>query len=130
MKHTQTPSLPEPHLDRDGVYPEPKSRLLSTPTRPFDPVGASSASEILTRMQSTAFQQQTEVTAIIMNTGVTGHKYAIQCVTLEKCSMVTCHSDSTIAMPILVSALLEHSELVAKRHRPSFKQGRELEVKS
>ena len=64
-----------------------------------------------------------------MNTGVTGHKYAIQCVTdaphwggLSGCtfeeaqswgkiakdaSMVTCHSDSTIAMPILVSALLE-----------------------
>ncbi len=75
--------------------------------------------------------QQTEVTAIIMNTGVTGHKYAIQCVTdsphwggLSGCtfeeaqswgkiakdaSMVTCHSDSTIAMPILVSALLEHT---------------------
>jgi deoxyhypusine synthase len=98
------------------------------------------------------FVQQTEVTAIIMNTGVTGHKYAIQCVTdsphwggLSGCtfeeaqswgkiakdaSMVTCHSDSTIAMPILVSALLEDSELVAKRHRPSFKQGRELEVTS
>ena len=95
---------------------------------------------------------KTEVTAIIMNTGVTGHKYAIQCVTdsphwggLSGCtfeeaqswgkiakdaSMVTCHSDSTIAMPFLVSALLEHSELVAKRHRPSFKQGRELEVKA
>ena len=91
------------------------------------------------------FVQQTEVTAIIMNTGVTGHKYAIQCVTdsphwggLSGCtfeeaqswgkiakdaSMVTCHSDSTIAMPILVSALLEHRELVAKRHRPSFTQG-------
>ena len=77
------------------------------------------------------FVQQTEVTAIIMNTGVTGHKYAIQCVTdsphwggLSGCtfeeaqswgkiakdaSMVTCHSDSTIAMPILVSALLEHT---------------------
>ena len=97
------------------------------------------------------FVQQTEVTAIIMNTGVTGHKYAIQCVTdsphwggLSGCtfeeaqswgkiakdaSMVTCHSDSTIAMPILVSALLEHSELVANRHRPSFTQGRELGVK-
>ena len=86
------------------------------------------------------FVQQTEVTAIIMNTGVTGHKYAIQCVTdsphwggLSGCtfeeaqswgkiakdaSMVTCHSDSTIAMPILVSALLEHRELVDNRHRP------------
>jgi hypothetical protein len=42
--------------------------------------------------------------------------------------MVTCHSDSTIAMPILISALLEQRELVAKRHRPSFTQGRELGV--
>jgi len=96
------------------------------------------------------FVQQTEVTAIIMNTGVTGHKYAIQCVTdaphwggLSGCtfeeaqswgkiakdaSMVTCHSDSTIAMPILVSALLEDRKLVDARHRPSFKMGRELEV--
>ena len=91
------------------------------------------------------FVQQTEVTAIIMNTGVTGHKYAIQCVTdsphwggLSGCtfeeaqswgkiakdaSMVTCHSDSTIAMPILVSALLEQRELVAKRHRPQLHTG-------
>src|SRR6202795_4746525 len=56
MKNTQTPSLPEEHLDQEGVNPEAKSRLLSTPTRPFDPVGASSASEIPTRMQGTAFQ--------------------------------------------------------------------------
>jgi deoxyhypusine synthase len=98
------------------------------------------------------FVQQTEVTAIIMNAGVTGHKYAIQCITdsphwggLSGCtfeeaqswgkiakdaSMVTCHSDSTIAMPILVSALLEQRELVANRHRPSFTQGRELGVSS
>src|SRR6202163_3160111 len=98
------------------------------------------------------FVQQTEVTAIIMNTGVTGHKYAIQCVTdaphwggLSGCtfeeaqswgkiakdaSMVTCHSDSTIAMPILVSALLEHPELAAKRKRPGFTMGRELGVQA
>ena len=56
MKHTHTPSLPETHADHEGVNPEAKSRLLSTPTRPFDPVGASSATEILTRMQGTAFQ--------------------------------------------------------------------------
>jgi len=42
--------------------------------------------------------------------------------------MVTCHSDSTIAMPILVSALLEHKELVANRKRPSFELGRELGI--
>jgi deoxyhypusine synthase len=98
------------------------------------------------------FVQQTEVTAIIMNTGVTGHKYAIQCVTdaahwggLSGCSfeeaqswgkiakdasMVTCHSDSTIAMPILVSALLENRELVANRKPPTFMMGRELEVQA
>jgi deoxyhypusine synthase len=94
--------------------------------------------------------QQTEVTAIIMNTGVTGHKYAIQCVTdaphwggLSGCtleeaqswgkiakdaSMVTCHSDSTIAMPILVSAVLEQRDLVANRHCPRFQMGRELTI--
>ena len=55
MKHTHTPSLPEAQLDHE-VDQEAKSRLLSTPTRPFDPVGASSATEILTRMQGTAFQ--------------------------------------------------------------------------
>ena len=42
--------------------------------------------------------------------------------------MVTCHYDSTIAMPILVSALLEQKKLLANRKRPSFKMGRELGV--
>jgi deoxyhypusine synthase len=96
------------------------------------------------------FVQQTEVTAIIMNTGVTGHKYAVQVVTdsphwggLSGCtleeaqswgkisknaSMVTCHCDSTIAMPILVSALLDQPELVAGRKRPAFTMGRELGI--
>jgi deoxyhypusine synthase len=98
------------------------------------------------------FVQQTEVTAIIMNTGVTGHKYAVQVVTdaphwggLSGCtfeeaqswgkiqkdaSMVTCHCDSTIAMPILVSALLEQKALVKKRRRPKFTMGRELGIKA
>src|ERR1700686_760543 len=98
------------------------------------------------------FVQQTEVTAIILNTGGTGHKYAVQCVTdgahwggLSCCtfeeaqswgkiakdaSMVTCHSDSTIAMPILVSALLENPHLIAKRHRPRFTMGRELGIEA
>ena len=97
------------------------------------------------------FVQQTEVTAIIMNTGVTGHKYAVQVVTdaphwggLSGCtfeeaqswgkiqkdaSMITCHCDSTIAMPILVSALLADKKLVKKRRRPKFKMGRELGIK-
>src|SRR5260370_21231318 len=38
------------------VHEDAKSRILSTPTRPFDPVGATSASEILTRTQGTAFK--------------------------------------------------------------------------
>ena len=98
------------------------------------------------------FVQQTEVTAIIMNTGVTGHKYAVQVVTdaphwggLSGCtfeeaqswgkikkdaSMVTCHCDSTIAMPILVSALLEQKQLVKKRRRPKFTMGRDLGIKA
>jgi deoxyhypusine synthase len=96
------------------------------------------------------FIQQTEVTAIIMNSGVTGHKYAVQVVTdaphwggLSGCtfeeaqswgkiqkdaSMVTCHCDSTIAMPILVSALLAEKQLIKKRRRPKFIMGRELKI--
>jgi hypothetical protein len=42
--------------------------------------------------------------------------------------MVTCHCDSTIAMPILVSALLDQPELVAGRKRPAFTMGRELGI--
>src|SRR6202021_3869575 len=56
MKHTHTPSLPEAAIEHDVHQGDAKSRLLSTPTRPFDPVGATSATEILTRMQGTAFQ--------------------------------------------------------------------------
>src|ERR1700721_1282080 len=60
MEHTDTQSphetLPQTEVQADHVDQDAKSRLLSTPTRPFDPVGASSASEILTRMQGTAFQ--------------------------------------------------------------------------
>src|ERR1700691_1812819 len=56
MKHTETQSLPDAQ-QHETVHPaDAKARLLSTPTRPFDPVGASSATEILTRMQGTAFQ--------------------------------------------------------------------------
>src|SRR6202047_2422123 len=62
MKHTHTPSIPshpseEAHQKANQeTRQEAKSRLLSTHTPPFDPIGASSASEILTRMQGTAFQ--------------------------------------------------------------------------
>ncbi len=50
MKH----SHPSPVVEE--VHQGDKARLLSNPTRPFEPVGATSASEILTRMQGTAFQ--------------------------------------------------------------------------
>src|SRR5580658_9270934 len=55
MKHTETQSLAEPHTHESPDH-DAKSRLLSTPTRPFDPVGATSVTEVLTRMQGTAFQ--------------------------------------------------------------------------
>ncbi len=96
------------------------------------------------------FIQQTEVTGMIADFGVHGHKYAIQCVTdaphwggLSGCTfeeaqswgkihteahMVSCHCDSTIAMPILVSALLEQKDLIAARKPPKFKLGRTLDV--
>src|SRR5690242_5407992 len=98
------------------------------------------------------FIQQTEVTLLIMKEDATGHKYAIQVVTdspqwggLSGCTfeeaqswgkiakdanMVTCHADSTIAMPILVSALLEQKKLIKKRRRPKFTMGRELGIKA
>src|SRR6202163_2098350 len=97
------------------------------------------------------FVQQTEVTAIIMNSGVTGHKYAVQCVTdaphwggLSGCtfeeaqswgkiahdaSMATVHCDSTIAMPMLVTALSENKALIRNRRKPVFEMGRELRFK-
>src|SRR6202163_2075832 len=51
MKHTHSPSAPV-----EGTPDASKAYILSNPTRPFDPVGATTASEILTRMQGTAFQ--------------------------------------------------------------------------
>lgn len=96
------------------------------------------------------FIQQAEVTAIMMKTGVSGHKYALQVVTdaphwggLSGCTfeeaqswgkiakdarMVTCHCDSTIAMPVLITGLSEYPELLENRKRPSFGMGPELEV--
>ncbi len=98
------------------------------------------------------FIQQTEVTGMIVNYGVSGHKYAIQCVTdaphwggLSGCtfeeaqswgkiakdaSMVSCHVDSTIAMPLLVSAILEQRELIASRRHPRFRMGRVLDLET
>lgn len=99
------------------------------------------------------FIQQTEVTLLNMSEMAEGHKYAIQIVTdaphwggLSGCTfqeaqswgkiardahMVTCHCDSTIAMPILVSALLEQKELLAARRRPQFElEGATLVMRS
>ncbi len=94
------------------------------------------------------FVQQTEVTATFMRNHTNGHKYAIQVVTdmpqwggLSGCtfeeaqswgkiahnaSMVTCNCDSTIAMPILVTAMSEQRELIRKRKKPVFEMGQEL----
>ncbi|MBI3665334.1 MAG: deoxyhypusine synthase family protein [Acidobacteria bacterium] len=96
------------------------------------------------------FVQQTEVVAIIMNTGKQGHKYAIQVVTdaphwggLSGCTfeeaqswgkiatdaqMVNCHCDSTIAMPLLVTALSQQADLFRNRWKPSFTMEGELGV--
>jgi deoxyhypusine synthase len=94
------------------------------------------------------FVQQSEVTATFMRQAGSGHKYAMQVVTdaphwggLSGCTfeeaqswgkiahdahMVTVHCDSTIAMPILVTALSEHKDLIRKRKRPKFEMGRTL----
>jgi deoxyhypusine synthase len=92
------------------------------------------------------FIQQSEVTAAFMRQAHNGHKYALQVVTdaphwgglsgctfeeaqswgkiAHKASMVTVHCDSTIAMPILVTALSESSALIRRRKKPVFKMGR------
>ncbi|TAM83841.1 MAG: deoxyhypusine synthase [Acidobacteria bacterium] len=94
------------------------------------------------------FVQQSEVTATFFRQATEGHKYAIQVVTdaphwggLSGCtfeeaqswgkiahdaSMATCNCDSTIAMPILVTAMSEERELIKKRKKPLFEMGREL----
>jgi deoxyhypusine synthase len=98
------------------------------------------------------FIQQTEVTLLVMKENAEGHRYAIQVVTdspqwggLSGCTfeeaqswgkiartanMVTCHADSTIAMPLLATAMLEQKDLVAARKRPEFKMAAELEIRS
>ncbi len=94
------------------------------------------------------FVNQTEVTATFMRQAHNGHKYAMQVITdaahwggLSGCtfeesqswgkiahdaSMVTVHCDSTIAMPMLVSALSENAGLIRKRKKPVFDMGRTL----
>ena len=97
------------------------------------------------------FVQQSEVTATFMRNSTEGHKYALQVITdaahwggLSGCTfeeaqswgkiahdanMVTVHCDSTIAMPILVTALSEHSTLIKQRKKPVFEMGRELKFR-
>jgi deoxyhypusine synthase len=94
------------------------------------------------------FLQQSEVTATFIRKSTEGHKYALQVVTdaphwggLSGCtleeaqswgkiahdaSMVTVHCDSTIAMPLLVTALSENPALIRKRKKPVFAMEREL----
>lgn len=94
------------------------------------------------------FVNQTEVTATFTRQSHSGHKYALQIVTdaphwggLSGCtfaesqswgkiahdaSMVDVHCDSTIAMPLLVTALSEDAALIRKRKKPAFEMGREL----
>lgn len=94
------------------------------------------------------FVQQCEVTATFMRQAHNGHKYAVQVITdaphwggLSGCTfeeaqswgkiahdagMVTVHCDSTIAMPILVTALSEETNLIRKRKKPVFTMGQEL----
>ena len=95
------------------------------------------------------FIQQSEVTATFMRQSASGHKYALQVVTdaphwggLSGCTfeeaqswgkiahdahMVSVHCDSTIAMPILVTAISENQSLIRKRKKPRFEMGRKLE---
>ncbi len=96
------------------------------------------------------YTQQSEVVAILMDRGKSGHRYGIQVVTdaphwggLSGCTlaesqswgkiakgarMVDCHCDSTIAMPLLVSALAEQRDLLAQRRPPSFDMGPSLRI--
>ena len=94
------------------------------------------------------FVNQTEVTATFIRDSAGGHKYALQIITdaphwggLSGCtfaesqswgkiahdaSMVDVYCDSTIAMPVLVTALSENTSLIRNRNKPVFEMGREL----
>lgn len=96
------------------------------------------------------YTQQTEVVAVLMDKSKTGHRYGVQVVTdaphwggLSGCTlaesqswgklakgaqMVDCHCDSTIAMPLLVSALAEQKKLLANRKPPVFRMGPTLKI--
>jgi deoxyhypusine synthase len=97
------------------------------------------------------YVQQTEVVAMLMNRDKSGHRYGLQVVTdaphwggLSGCTfeesqswgklakgatMVNCHCDSTIAMPLLVTGLAEQKDLIARRRPPNFDMGPLLKMK-
>ncbi len=94
------------------------------------------------------FVNQTEVTATFIRNADNGHKYALQIITdsahwggLSGCtfaesqswgkiahdaSFIDVHCDSTIAMPLLVTALSENVALIKNRKKPMFEMGLEL----
>ena len=96
------------------------------------------------------YVQQTEVVAILMNRAKSGHRYGVQVVTdaphwggLSGCTfeesqswgkltkgaqMVNCHCDSTIAMPLLLTALSEQTALIKNRKPPSYDMGPVLKI--
>lgn len=96
------------------------------------------------------YVQQTEVVAILMNKDKTGHRYGVQVVTdaphwggLSGCTfeesqswgklakgaeMVNCYCDATIAMPLLVSAMAEQTDLIQARKAPKFEMGHSLKI--
>ena len=98
------------------------------------------------------YVQQTEVVAILMNKAKDGHRYGVQVVTdaphwggLSGCTfeeaqswgklatdaqMVNCHCDSTIAMPLIVQALAENTELIEarKKRAPKYTMGENLKI--
>ena len=85
-----------------------------------------------------------------MRQSASGHKYALQVVTdaphwggLSGCTfeeaqswgkiahdahMATVHCDSTIALPILVTALSESKDAIRRRKKPKFELGRTLKL--
>ncbi len=97
------------------------------------------------------FIHQTEVTASLVRANVSGHKYALQVITdpeywgglsgctfeeaqswgkiAKKASRATVHCDSTIALPILVTALSQKAlKLARRRKKPKFTMGRSLGI--
>jgi deoxyhypusine synthase len=123
-----------------------KTQVLSRPTHP--PAVDARKSVYFGGGTPKNFVNQTEVTVTFMRQSHNGHKYAVQVIadaahwgglsgcTFEEAqswgkiahnaSMVDVHCDSTIALPMLVTALSENTGLIRKRKKPAFDMGREL----